>query len=139
MTDDLEGLIVKEANRQGHQPNQDAIRQAGIDLAGAAMTSQGLIHMPGRGSISPADFVRSLRNTMPAAFSPVTDDKPATTSDERRSGETLTAHMRRLIEAGRKQTRMPDDWNSVRQRYGADTTTAAHMHEIERLRAAKAK
>lgn len=35
---DLEDLILKEANRQGQQPNQDAIRQAGIELAGAAMT-----------------------------------------------------------------------------------------------------
>lgn len=136
---DLEDLIVKEARQQGHQPDQRAVMQAGIDLAGAILTAEGLIHLPGRGVIAPADFVRSLRSTMPAAFSPVTDDKPATTSNERRSGETRTAHMRRLIEAGRKQPRMPDDWDSVRQRYAAGTTTAAHMQEIERQRAAKAK
>lgn len=133
---DLESLIVTEARRQGHQPNQDAIRQAGIDLAGAAMTSQGLIHLPGRGAISPADFVRALRNTMPAAFTPVTDDTLTTTAEERRSGETLTAHMRRLVEANRKPARMPDDWQEVRGRYGDETTTAKHMAEIEASRRA---
>ncbi|MEY9427029.1 hypothetical protein ABH975_002344 [Bradyrhizobium ottawaense] len=133
---DLESLIVTEARRQGHQPDQHAVMQAGIDLAGATMTNQGLINMPGRGCISPADFVRSLRNTMPAAFTPVSDDKAKTAADERRSGETLTAHMTRLVEASRKPARMPDDWQDVRGRYADDTTTAKHMAEIEASRRA---
>lgn len=135
---DLESLIVAEARRQGHQPDQHAVMQAGIDLAGATMTSQGLINMPGRGSISPADFVRSLRNTMPAAFTPVSvsGDRATTATEERRSGETLTAHMRRLVEASRKPARMPDDWQEVRARYAADSETAKHIAEIEASRRA---
>jgi hypothetical protein len=58
---DLEFLILTEARRQGVKPNADAVRQAGIDLAGSALTEQGLILMPGKGAISPADYVRSLR------------------------------------------------------------------------------
>lgn len=133
---DLESLIVSEARRQGHQPDRHAIMQAAIDLAGATMTNQGLINLPGRGSISPADFVRSLRHTMPAAFTPVSEDKQTTATDERRLGETLTAQMRRVVEASRKPARMPDDWQDVRSRYAEDTTTAKHMAEIEASRGA---
>ncbi|WP_409188487.1 hypothetical protein [Bradyrhizobium sp. RDM4] len=129
---DIESLIMTEAHRQGCQPDQHAVRQAGIDLAGAVLTNQGLINMPGRGSISPADFVRSLRNTMPAAFTPMSDDKATTATDERRSGETLTAHMRRLVEASRKPVRQPGDWQDVRSRYGDGTVTAMHMEERRR-------
>jgi hypothetical protein len=73
---DLEDLIVKEASRQGFKPNEAVVRQASIDLAGAVLTQQGLIQLPGRGSISPADYVRSLHSQMPAAFSTLADDKP---------------------------------------------------------------
>lgn len=133
---DIESLVMTEAHRQGFQPDQHAVRQAGVDLAGAVLTNQGLINMPGRGCISPADFVRSLRNTMPAAFTPVSDDKQTTATDERRSGETLTAHMTRLVEASRKPARMPDDWQQVRARYGDNTTTSKHMAQIEASRRA---
>ncbi|MHC2337875.1 hypothetical protein [Bradyrhizobium sp. USDA 4454] len=121
MTDHLEDLIAKEARRQGHQPNQDAIRQAGIDLAGAAMTSQGLIHLPGRGAISPADFVRSLRSTMPAAFTPATDNKPT---------GNLTDEMRREVASNRRERALPADWLARRQ--NATGVTLEHMAERER-------
>jgi hypothetical protein len=121
---DLEDLVVKEATRLGCRVSQDAIRQAGIDLAGAAMTSQGLIHLPGRGSISPADFTRSLRQRMPACFSEIgaykADAKPAS---------TLTEAMIREVEATRQARRLPDDWQAVRSK--ATGITAEHMAERE--------
>lgn len=126
---DLESLVMTEAHRQGYQPDQHAIRQAGIDLAGAALTSQGLIHMPGKGSISPADFVHSLRNHMPEAFGSL-DDRP------HRPVGTLTERYRSEIAASRKQNRMPDDWSDVRGRYADDTITSTHMAEIEASRRA---
>jgi hypothetical protein len=93
---DLEFLILTEARRQGVKPNADAVRQAGIDLAGSALTEQGLILMPGKGAISPADFVRSLRNRLPEAFGSI-DDKPAGKPAK------LTERMRAEIAASRKR------------------------------------
>ncbi|MGO4712535.1 hypothetical protein [Bradyrhizobium sp. 2TAF24] len=110
---DIESLILAEARRQGYQPNADAVRQASIDLAGSVMTSDGLIAMPGRGSVSKADFVTSLRNHLPGAFLKVQDTPAA--SDERRPGETLTDFMRRRVEADRKRS-VPDDWDEVRSK-----------------------
>ncbi|WP_420737954.1 hypothetical protein [Bradyrhizobium japonicum] len=119
---DLEDLIVKEARQQGHQPNQDAIRQAGIDLAGATMTSQGLINLPGRGVISPADFTRSLRQSMPDAFCAIDDHQDHPASD------TLTERWRAEIATSRKQARIT----------GADLArytgvTREHIEERQRV------
>jgi hypothetical protein len=116
---DLEDLIVKEANRQGCAPNLEAIRQAGIDLAGATMTSQGLIHLPGRGSISPADFTRSLRHRMPESFGEL-NAKPASNN--------LTERMRALV--ARSANPLPTDWDAVRRRYANSTLTATMMDEL---------
>jgi hypothetical protein len=126
---DLENLILTEARKQGVKPNADAVMKASIDLAGAVLASDGLISLPGRGSISPADFTRSLRRAMPEGFTPVTD-KPAT-SDERRSGESMTDHMRRLVAAGRKRS-FPDFWEQLRAR--ATGLTKACMDEIDAKR-----
>lgn len=126
MTDHLEALIQTEAHRQGYQPNAEAMMQAAVDLAGSSLTNQGLIHMPGRGSISPADFVRDLQGRMPGAF--------ACLADQRRSGiETkgnLTEQMREEVAAGRRQQGLPSDWLAVRSK--ATGATAAHMAERER-------
>lgn len=56
-----------------------------------------------------------------------TDDRPV---------RNVTAAMMAEIAAGRKQTQMPDDWQDVRGRYAADSTTVAHMIEIEASRRA---
>ncbi|MFB6418216.1 MULTISPECIES: hypothetical protein [Bradyrhizobium] len=99
---DLESLILTEANRQGCQPDQHAIRQAGVDLAGAILTSQGLIHLPGLGAISVADFTRSLRARMPKAFSTIDDGKPEaalTVSELRRKRPLDAAWRARLASA----------------------------------------
>jgi hypothetical protein len=101
------------------------VRQAGIDLAGSSLTAQGLIAMPGKGTLSTADFVRSLRNTMPQAFVPVID-KPAT-SEGRRSGETLTSYMRREVESGLKRP-LPEDWDQIRTKVTG--LTARMMDEV---------
>ncbi len=130
---DIEDLILKEARRQGVMPNADAVRQAGIDLAGAVLTGDGLISLPGRGAISPADFTRSLRRAMPNGFVSIAD-RPAT-SDERRSGETMTDFMRRQVEAGRKQLQLPDDWEQVRSRYIG--LTASMMDSIKKTKYGK--
>lgn len=133
-TDKIEDAIASAAIAQGLKASAEAMRQAAIDLAGSTMTPDQLISVPGKGTLAPRDYINSLRNLIPTAFSPATD-KPA--SDERQTGETLTAFMRRQIESGRKQARMPDDWHQVRSRYAAGSTTAAHMDE--RQRAAQAK
>lgn len=115
---DLEDLFVAEARRLGYQPDQHAMRKAAIDLAGSEVTSEGLIAMPGRGSISPADFVRSLRNHMPNSFGNL-DDKPKAAS--------LTERMRREVAASRKHS-VPADWSDVRSRMTG--LTARFMDEI---------
>jgi hypothetical protein len=101
---ELEELVVKEADRLGHQLGCDAVRQAAIDLAGASLTECGLIVLPGLGSISPADFVRSLRARIPDAFK---------AAEERPSGN-LTERMRAEVAAGRRS--LPADWNDVYKR-----------------------
>lgn len=122
---DLETLIVKEAERQGRRANQDAIRQAGVDLAGGSMTPQGLINLPGRGCISPADFVRDLHNRMPEAFAIVADEG---TSEA--TACNLTERMRQEVAATRRQRALPSDWLAVRSK--ATGITAQHMAERER-------
>jgi len=77
MTDHLETLILSEANRLGIQPNADAMRKAAVDLAGSVTTSDGLISIPGKGSISAGDFVRSLHAQMPEAFAKPPATKPS--------------------------------------------------------------
>jgi hypothetical protein len=129
MTDHLESLILTEARRQGIQPNADAVRKAAVDLAGASLTAQNLIHLPGKGSISPADFVRSLHNQTPESFTSI-DDKPA------KPAGNLTESMRQEISASRKQS-IPADWQSVRSRYSPDSLTARYMEELAASRRRK--
>lgn len=133
MTDHLEDLILTEARRQGYQPNVEAMRKAAVDLCGSSLTGQNLIHMPGKGSISPADFVHSLRNQMPEGFGSLNDDDQTT-----KATGNLTERMRAEIAANRKQS-MPADWNQVRSRYAAGSVTAEYMDEIKRQRAANGK
>ncbi|MHC2664569.1 hypothetical protein ACMA5K_33980 [Bradyrhizobium diazoefficiens] len=53
-----------------------------------------------------------------------------------RPAGNLTASMMAEVAANRKPGRMPDDWQAVRGRYAADSTTAKHMAEIEASRRA---
>ena len=129
MTDQIEDVIASAALKQGLKASAAAMKQAAIDLAGSTMTADQLISVPGKGSISPRDYVNSLRNLMPEGFTPVTD-RPAT-SDERRSGETLTDFMRRQVAAGRKRS-FPDGWEQLRAR--ATGLTKLCMDEIEAKR-----
>jgi hypothetical protein len=104
--DALEDMFVAECRRQGLQPSADAMRQAAVDLCGSAVTNGGLIAMPGKGSISPADFVRSLRNHMPESFGSLNDKSQAV---------SLTERMRREIAANPNRS-LPADWSDVRSR-----------------------
>jgi hypothetical protein len=133
MSNTIEDLIASEAVRQGVKINVEGMRRAVIDIAGSTLTADRMIAMPGKGSISPADFVRSLRTAMPEGFAPVTD-KPAS-SHEQRPGETLTAFMRRQVEAGRRQPQLPDDWDQVRSRYTG--LTASMMDSIKKSKYGK--
>ncbi|MGY2902944.1 hypothetical protein [Bradyrhizobium sp. URHC0002] len=125
MTDHLETLILSEANRLDIQPNADAMRKAAIDLAGSVMTSDGLISIPGLGSISAGDFVRSLHGQMPEAFQALDAKSPAA-----RSTGNLTRDMKAEIAANRRQRALPSDWLAVRSK--ATGTTAQHLAERER-------
>ncbi|AJA62859.1 hypothetical protein [Bradyrhizobium japonicum] len=124
---DLETLIVKEADRQGRRANQDAIRQAGVDLAGASLTSQGLISLPGRGCISPADFVRDLHSRMPECFGTI-DSEPPTA----KAAGNLTERYKAEIAASRTRSRITE---ADLARYSGIT----RQHLEERYGAAKAK
>lgn len=125
MTDHLEDLIAAEALRQGFKANADAIRAAAIDLAGGLMTSDRLIHMPGRGSISPADYIRDLLDRMPNAFARLADKRKAETTMG-----SLTEQMRQEVAASRRQQPLPSDWLAIRSK--AAGITAQHMAERER-------
>src|SRR3954447_9381346 len=106
MTDHLETLILTEARRQGFQPDQHAMQKAAVDLCGASLT-QGLIHLPNVGTISPADFVRSLRNSIPESFGNL-DDKPVGALSDDRPAGTITERYLAEIAASRKQARITD-------------------------------
>jgi len=125
---DLESLILTEARRQSVKPNAAAVRQAGIDLAGATLNSDGLVSLPGRGSISVADYTRSLRAAMPESFTAIGADTP----DTKPAGTTLTEIMRQELEATRQQRRLPSDWRETRSRYAEGSVTGQHLAERER-------
>ncbi|MCK1658542.1 hypothetical protein [Bradyrhizobium sp. 151] len=127
MSDHLESLILTEARRQNLQPNADAVRQAAIDLAGASLTSQNLIHLPGKGSISPADYIRSLRDQMPEGFGSIDNKAPSA-----RDAGNLTERYRAEIAASRKQSRITE---ADLARFSGVT----RQHLEERYGAAKAK
>lgn len=103
MSDHLESLILTEARRQNLQPNAIAVRQAAIDLAGASLTTQNLINLPGRGAISPADYIRSLRDQMPEGFGRIDNETPTA-----KAAGTLTERYRAEIAATRKQGHITD-------------------------------
>lgn len=104
MTDHLEDLIAKEANRQGIRINADGLRQATVDLAGSVLTGDGLIAIPSLGSISAADFVRSLHSQAPESFAPLNADTPAKPVDH--TGSTLTQRYAAEIAANRGKRRI---------------------------------
>lgn len=99
MSDHLESLILTEARRQNLRPNADAVRQAAIDLAGASLTPQKLIHLPGKGSISAADYIRSLRDQMPGGFGSIDSESPTA-----KPSDSLTERYKTEIAASRKQS-----------------------------------
>jgi hypothetical protein len=123
---DLEDAILKEARRQGYQPTQNAMRQAAVDLAGGTMTGEGLIALPGKGSISPRDFVQSLRNHMPEAFGSLKDEKHPS-----KATGASSERMRSGVFANRHKP-LPSDWNQVRARVSG--LTAQCMAEVEKIR-----
>ncbi|MGY3511282.1 hypothetical protein [Bradyrhizobium lupini] len=125
MSDHLESLILTEARRQNLLPNADAVRQAAIDLAGASLTPQNLIHLPGKGSISPADYIRSLRDQMPEGFI----DSAGPTA---KAAGNLTEQYRAEIAASRKHSRITE---ADLARYSGVT----RQHLEERYGAPKAK
>jgi hypothetical protein len=121
----LEDLFVAECRRQGHQPSADAVRQAAVELCGSAITTEGLIRIPGKGTISPVDFVRSLRNHVPEAFGKIDVEQP--------QHGNLTERMRLEVAASRNPS-VPADWQQVRKRYATDSLTGRMMDELAAAR-----
>ncbi|WP_407155077.1 hypothetical protein [Bradyrhizobium sp. STM 3557] len=127
---DLESLVVEAAKQQGYGVTADAIRQAAADLAGAVLTPQGLIMLPGKGALAAADYARALRAAMPSAFRPLDTGRHG----DRPSGNvTMTEQMRAAVAASRRQA-LPGDFNAVRERYAAGTRTRAHMDAVAATR-----
>jgi hypothetical protein len=127
MSDHLESLILTEARRQNLLPNADAVRQAAVDLAGASLTPQNLIHLPGKGSISPADYIRSLRDQMPEGFGSIDSEAPSA-----KAAGNLTERYKAEIAASRKQSRITE---ADLAKYSGIT----RQHLEERYRAAQGK
>ncbi|WP_316158585.1 MULTISPECIES: hypothetical protein [unclassified Bradyrhizobium] len=127
---DLENLIVVEARKLGFAVTADAVMQSAIDLAGGGMTEQGYISLPGKGVLSPSNYVSALRAAMPTAFRPL-DAEPEATPP---GNLTLTEAMRREVAATRRKAALPDDWNAVRERYAAGSVTRKHMDEVAAAR-----
>jgi hypothetical protein len=127
---DLESLVVEAARKQGFGATADAVRQATVDLAGAVLTPQGLVMVPGKGALAPADYARALRAAIPTAFRPLdaarSDDRPA-------NNLNLTEQMRAAVAASRKQA-LPADWDVVRERYPTGSVTRKHMDEVAATR-----
>jgi hypothetical protein len=130
---DLEDRFVAECRRQGVQPDQHAMQKAAVDLCNASLTPEGLIRLP-IGTISPADFVRSLHSQTPESFAALDDKPPAI-----KPSGNLTADMKAEIAATRRKQSVPDDWHSVRSRYSADSVTGRMMDEVQRQRTAQSK
>jgi restriction endonuclease Mrr len=126
-TDAIEDLFVAECRRQGHQPGQNVMREAGITLAGSSLTAQGLVSLPSKGVISLSDLVRSLHSQMPESFSEISADKPGT-----QQAGNLTEAMRLEVAETRQARRLPDDWKQARDKYATNTLTAKMMAERER-------
>jgi hypothetical protein len=124
MSDPIENLVMTETARQGVKPNAEAVQKAAIELAGATMVG-GLIYLPGRGTISPADFVRSLRASMPEAFGGLED------KHDTKQSSNLTERYRAEIEATRSKRRLPEGWAQTRAKYGKDTLTGRMLAERE--------
>jgi hypothetical protein len=91
------------------------------------LNGQNLIVLPGKGSLSPADLVCSLRISMPESFSEIGADKPNT----KPAGNNLTESMRLEIAATRQAPRLPDDWRQVRAKYDANSVTGRMLAQRE--------
>lgn len=124
---DLEDRFVAECRRQGVQPDQHAMQKAAVSLCGASLTRDGLIHLPNVGSISPGDFVRSMRDQMPEGFGSVDSEAPTD-----KAAGTLTERYRAEIAASRKQSRITE---ADLARY----TGLTRKYMEERYRAAQGK
>lgn len=64
--DALEDAVASAAVSQGFKASAESMTQAAIQLAGSTLAN-GLIVIPGKGSISPADFVRDLPDELVAS------------------------------------------------------------------------
>lgn len=124
---DLEDRFVAECRRQGVQPDQHAMQKAAVSLCGACLTSDGLIHLPNVGSISPGDFVRSMRDQMPEGFGSIDRETPTDIP-----AGSLTERYRAEIAANRKQSRITE---ADLARY----TGLTRKYMEERYRAAQGK
>jgi hypothetical protein len=122
---DLEDLIVAEARKLGFAVSSDAVMQSAIDLAGAVLTPQGLLALPGKGTLAPADYARALRAAMPTAFKPLDADRSEATP-----AGNMTEWMCRQVAATRRKTPLPEDWHRARGQYADSSLTARMMDEI---------
>jgi hypothetical protein len=92
----------------GFAPTADAMRRAGVVLAGATI-ADGMLTLPNLGTISPADLAHSIRAEMPEAFSDLS------MNHNRPAGGNLTERMKAEVAATRKQGALPSDWDAVRR------------------------
>jgi len=68
MTDAIEDTIVSAARAKGYSINSATMILAAIDLAGSTLVGD-LITIPGKGSLSVADYLRDLHDRAPSGFS----------------------------------------------------------------------
>lgn len=117
MTDAIEDTIVSAARAKGYSINSATMILAAIDLAGSTLVGN-LITIPGKGSLSVADYIRDLHDRAPSGFSRL--QQP----DQPDANRTVTEMRRkRPLDAA---------WHARRAKMTG--TTAAYMDEIMRNR-----
>ncbi|MHC2672613.1 hypothetical protein ACVI1J_004776 [Bradyrhizobium diazoefficiens] len=87
ITDAIEDAVVSAARAKGYALNSTIMATVAIDLAGSSLVGD-LITIPGKGSLSVADYLRDLRDRAPSGFSrlqqPEKPDAERTVTEMRR-------------------------------------------------------
>ncbi|UPT99421.1 hypothetical protein J4G48_0015810 [Bradyrhizobium barranii subsp. apii] len=112
MIDPIEDAIVSAARGKGYSINSATMTTVAIDLAGSTLAGD-LITVPGKGSVSIADYLRDLHVRAPSGFSrlrePGKPDAELTVSELRRKRPLDAAwHARRAEAVGITKTMMDE-------------------------------
>lgn len=111
-TDPIEDAVVSAACRKGFSINSATMALVAVDLAGSSLVGD-LITIPGKGSLSVADYLRDLHDRAPSGFSRLQQpDKPdaerTVTEMRRKRSLDATWHARHAKVTGITKTMMDE-------------------------------